>query len=136
MRASPFSRLLVGTIVVGAGVAPLAHAQRADELAKVAVHVVQPEYPYEARRSRITGHGVLVADVDYATGKVASVKIEKSTGSRILDQAALSAFSQWQFKPRTIRQFRTPIHYEMADSRAEAIERIRREPPPRYERLP
>ncbi len=118
---------LVVATVAFAGVAPLAHAQLGEELAKVAVKVVPPEYPYEARRSRITGHGVLVADVDYNTGKVTSVKMEKSTGSRILDQAALSAFRQWEFKPRKIRQFRTPINYEMVGSRAEAMEKMRRD---------
>ena len=127
MRISPYSRLLILTIVVGAGVARIAHAQRPDELAKIAVKVVPPEYPYEARRSRITGHGVLVADVDYNTGNVTSVKMEKSTGSRVLDQAALNAFRQWQFKPKTIRQFRTPINYEMVGSRAEAMEKVRRD---------
>ena len=127
MRLSPFLRFLISAIVVAFGVARLAHAQRPDELAKVAVKVVPPEYPYEARRNRVTGHGVLVADVDYSTGKVTSVKMEKSTGSRLLDQAALTAFRQWQFKPKTIRQFRTPISYEMEGSRAEAMEKMRRD---------
>ena len=62
--------------------------------------------------------------------------MEQSTGSRLLDQAALNAFRQWQFKPKTIRQFRTPINYEMADSRAEALEKMRREEPTRAERIP
>jgi TonB family protein len=92
----------------------------------IVVHQVPPEYPYEARRSGITGRGILVGIVDFKTGKVTSVKMEKSTGSRILDQAALSAFSQWQFKPNTIRRFRTPITYEMARSREDAMEKMRR----------
>lgn len=94
---------------------------------KVVVHQVPPEYPFEARRSRITGHGILLGQVDYKTGTVTSVRMEKSTGSRILDQAALSAFRQWRFKPGTTRQFRVPITYNMAGSRAEAMEKIRRD---------
>jgi TonB family protein len=126
MPMPPFARLLILMLVVSTGLSRLARAQTGDVLAKIAVKVVHPEYPYEARRSHIEGHGVLVAQVDYNTGKVTSVKMEKSTGSRILDQAALSAFGQWQFKPKTIRQLRTPINYEMVGSQAEAMEKIRR----------
>jgi TonB family protein len=93
---------------------------------KIVLHQVPPEYPYEARRSGIIGHGILFGQVDYKTGIVTSVRMEKSTGNTILDQAALNAFRQWRFKPGTIRQFRTPIKYEMARSREEAMERIRR----------
>jgi TonB family protein len=77
------------------------------------VHRVPLEYPFEARRSRITGQGVLVGDVDIRTGIVRSVRMEKSTGSRALDQAALSAFSQWRFKPGRVHRFHIPITYRM-----------------------
>jgi len=80
---------------------------------KVVVHQVPPDYPYEARRSRITGHGILFGQVDYKTGIVTSVRMEKSTGATLLDKAALNAFRQWRFKPGTVRQFRTPIHFTM-----------------------
>lgn len=93
---------------------------------KTIVHQVVPEYPPEARRSRITGHGILFGQVDYKTGAVKSVRMEKSTGSTILDQAALNAFRQWRFKPGTIRQFRTPILFEAGGSREQAMERMRR----------
>jgi TonB family protein len=126
MSVSPFLRVFAFAILLLVSLGRLVHAQRPDELAKIAVKVVPPEYPYEARRSGITGKGVLAAEVDYKSGKVTSVKMEKSTGSRILDQAALNAFGQWQFKPSTIRRFRTPITYEMARSREDAMEKIRR----------
>jgi TonB family protein len=93
---------------------------------KNVLYQVPPEYPFEARRSRITGHGILVGQVDSRTGKVKSVRMEKSTGNTILDQASMNAFRQWLFKPGTVREFRTPINYEMVGSRAEAMERIRR----------
>ena len=94
---------------------------------KVVVYQVPPEYPFEVRRSRITGHGILFGQVDYKAGTVISVKMEKSTGSRILDQAALNAFREWRFKPSTTRQFRVPINYVMVGSRAEAMEKMRRD---------
>jgi TonB family protein len=93
---------------------------------KTVVYQVPPAYPYEARRSGITGHGILFGRVDFKTGNVTSVTMEKSTGNTLLDQAALNAFRQWRFKPGTIRQFRTPITYEMSRNREEAMEKIRR----------
>src|SRR5882724_8612352 len=75
MNVSPFLRVFALTILLLISVGRFAHAQRPDDLAKIAVKVVPPEYPYEARRSGITGKGVLVAEVDYKSGKVTSVKM-------------------------------------------------------------
>ncbi len=90
------------------------------------VRSVAPEYPLQARQRRLQGSGILEAKVDFKTGHVTSVQMIKSTGHKILDDAALTAFRQWRFKPGTVRQFRTPIQYEMARSRADAMEKIRR----------
>ena len=49
--------------------------------------------------------------VDRATGKVSSCHMAQSTGSDILDRAAVSAFSQWQFKPGTVKEVRIPITF-------------------------
>ncbi len=81
----------------------------------VVVHQVPPEYPYEARRAHLTGRGILIGEVDLKTGVVTSVRMEKSTGYRLLDQAALNAFRQWRFKPGKVSRFRTPINYTMAN---------------------
>ena len=80
---------------------------------KVVLHQVPPAYPLEARRSHLVGRGVLFGQVDIKSGYVKSVRMEKSTGYKILDEAALDAFRQWRFKPGTVRQFRTPITYTM-----------------------
>src|SRR5438105_15064345 len=80
---------------------------------KVVLHQVPPAYPLEARRSHLVGLGVLFGQVDIKSGYVKSVRMEKSTGYKILDEAALDAFRQWRFKPGTVRQFRTPITYTM-----------------------
>jgi protein TonB len=82
---------------------------------KVVLHQVPPAYPLEARRSHLSGRGILVGQVDSKTGFVTSVRMEKSTGHKILDDAALEAFRQWRFKSGTgtIRKFRTPITYNM-----------------------
>lgn len=81
---------------------------------KTVLHQVVPEYPYEARRSRISGYGTLFGQVDFKTGLVTSVRMEKSTGNTLLDHAALNAFRQWRFKPGTVCQFRTPISFTVS----------------------
>lgn len=79
----------------------------------------RPDYPYEARRGRITGSGVVVIQVDTSTGKVVSCQMNPSTGNTVLDAAALYAFRQWRFKPGTVAMARIPIHFVMSGMSAE-----------------
>jgi protein TonB len=79
----------------------------------VAVSAPRPEYPYEARRSKIVGSGVCVMTVDPSSGSVTSAEMATSTGSPILDNAATSAFRRWRFKPGTVSRVRTPITFTM-----------------------
>lgn len=79
----------------------------------VAVSAPKPEYPYEARRSKITGSGVCVMTVDTGSGSVTSADMAQSTGNAILDNAATSAFRRWRFKPGTVSKVRTPITFTM-----------------------
>lgn len=83
------------------------------QLWSLVLTAVRPEYPYAAMRSKFHGRGVLVGEVDFQTGAVTSVRMEKSTNSTILDQAALDGFRQWKFKPKTLRRFRVPIVFTM-----------------------
>ena len=83
---------------------------------KLVVHVVPPRYPYELLHSGISGQGIVFGQVDYKTGNVTSVRMEKSTGNRALDRDALNAFHEWRFETGTVRQFRVPIKYEMRES--------------------
>lgn len=80
----------------------------------VVLSAPRPEYPYEARRAKITGTGVVVLQVDPSTGKVTSARMEPSTGSAILDRAALWAFRRWRFKPGSVKMLRSPITFTMA----------------------
>ena len=79
----------------------------------VAISAPRPEYPYEARRSRITGSGVALMRVDPATGAVTDVVMAQSTGSPILDNAVTSAFRRWRFRAGTVTRVRTPITFTM-----------------------
>ena len=70
----------------------------ADHKAKaLAIAAPRPAYPKDERGRRPTGHGIVVMDVDPKTGWVTSARMEKSTGSKLLDDAALAAFSRCVF---------------------------------------
>lgn len=78
-----------------------------------AIRAPRPEYPYEARRQRLTGSGVAILTVDPATGFVLHVGMSRSTGSPVLDHATVSGFRRWRFKPGTVSQVQTPITYTL-----------------------
>jgi TonB family protein len=78
-----------------------------------AINAPRPEYPYEARRQRITGDGVVAMTVDPVSGQVSDVSIVKSTGSPFLDNAALAGFRRWRFKPGTVSSVRCPITFTL-----------------------
>jgi protein TonB len=59
-----------------------------------------PAYPPAAARDGVTGTSTLALLVG-ADGRVSSARIEHSSGSRVLDSAALNALSQCKFKPAT-----------------------------------
>lgn len=87
------------------------------ELKQHAVSSKRPEYPKEARRARLEGAGIFGLNIDKRTGAVTSVDIEQSTGSKLLDGYATSAFKTWRFKPGVFLRVRMPSvfymqHYE------------------------
>jgi protein TonB len=79
----------------------------------LAISAPRPEYPYEARRQKITGEGVVVMAVDPITGNVTSVSISKSTGSTFLDNAAVAGFKRWRFKPGTVSSVTCPVTFTL-----------------------
>jgi TonB family protein len=96
-----FRRILVKSIrrafsVIAAGIlfAPNAIATVGDV---IATYAPKPEYPYAARAKGLFGSGVFLLHVR-RNGTVKSVDVLKSTGHRILDQAAIAAFRQWRFR--------------------------------------
>ena len=74
-----------------------------------------PEYPYEARRSGITGKGLLRIYVD-ESGKVTDVKVLKSTGNPLLDFAGLTAFRRWRAKPGVRREVDMPLTFVLGST--------------------
>jgi len=91
----------------------LSAAERA-ELKKVTLSSPQPVYPPIARQRRIQGRGIFRLDVA-KDGRVDSIQIRKSTGSKILDDAAEKALRQWRFKPgAVIGKLNVPIDFVLS----------------------
>lgn len=81
----------------------------------IPIYAPRPDYPYEARRSKITGSGVVSITIDTSSGFVVSATMAQSTGSPILDSAITSTFRQWRFKPGNYqRVLRMPITMTMS----------------------
>jgi periplasmic protein TonB len=78
-----------------------------------AVSAPRPEYPYEARRQKITGDGIVVMAVDPVTGNVISVSMAKTTGSAFLDNAAVTGFKRWRFRPGTVSSVTCPVTFTL-----------------------
>jgi protein TonB len=79
----------------------------------LAIASPRPPYPYEARSKRITGSGVIVVNVDAASGSVTDASVASSTGSSILDDAAVSTFRRWRFRPGSVSKVRIPITFTL-----------------------
>lgn len=80
----------------------------------LALNAPRPEYPFEARRQKITGDGVVVMSVDPGTGNVIGVSMAKSTGNAFLDNAALAGFRRWRFKPGGASTVTCPVTFTLS----------------------
>jgi TonB family protein len=80
----------------------------------LALTAPRPEYPYEARRQKITGSGVAVMSVDPGSGNVTDVILSTSTGSAFLDHAAIAGFRRWRFKPGSVSTVTCPVTFTLS----------------------
>jgi periplasmic protein TonB len=78
-----------------------------------ALSAPRPEYPYEARRQKITGDGIAVLTIDQNSGDVIQITMSKSTGNPLLDSAALAGLRRWRFKPGTVSSVTCPITFAL-----------------------
>lgn len=79
----------------------------------LALSAPRPEYPDEARRLKASGSGVALLTIDPAGGNVVNVAIVRSTGHAALDNATVSAFRRWRFKPGTVTRVQAPITFTL-----------------------
>lgn len=61
-------------------------------------HNAPPAYPFVAWRRHIEGTVVVELDID-ASGEVTATRLAKSSGCRMLDDAAVQQLSRWKFTP-------------------------------------
>jgi TonB family protein len=78
-----------------------------------ALSAPRPEYPYEASRQKITGDGIAVLTIDPNSGAVIAITMSKSTGNQFLDDAAVTGFRRWRFKPGTVSSVTCPITFTL-----------------------
>jgi protein TonB len=79
----------------------------------LAINSPRPPYPYEARARKITGSGVITVSVDPASGSVTDASVTQSIGNPILDDAAVSTFRRWKFRPGSVSKVRIPITFTL-----------------------
>ena len=77
-----------------------------------AYYAPKPEYPANAIKNYFEGAGLFEIHIR-PDGNVRSVKVIKSTGYSVLDQAAIAAFHGWNFRPHSIGVVRVPIEYTL-----------------------
>ena len=104
-------------IVVSLACVSSLHAQSASPVRQPppprAIYTPKPVYRAEWAKQGLTGKGVVLVTIDKQTGNVTGARMLTSTGNQQLDGAALQAYSQWRFDPRTVAvsQLRIPIEF-------------------------
>jgi TonB family protein len=91
------------------------HAQSASPAGSAAppkaIYTPKPVYRAEWAKQGLTGKGVVLVTIDKETGRVTGARMLTSTGNKLLDGAALEAYSQWRFQPGTASQVKIPIEF-------------------------
>ena len=100
--------LIASSLLAQRADVPLSAAGRRAMLAAPA-----PEYPAEARAKRISGAGKYDVWMRIDTGMVTRVDVLRSTGSRLLDDAAIRALKQWRSRPNTASHIQVPIRFSL-----------------------
>jgi TonB family protein len=94
-----------------------------------AIYTPKPAYRAEWAKQGLTGKGVVLVNIDKQTGNVTGARMLTSTGNQQLDGAALQAYSQWRFDPRTVAVSQLKIPIEFAKRPAPAPKAAKRSLP-------
>ena len=113
---STMCRVIPAFVIALVSVSSL-HAQSASPVRQPppprAIYTPKPVYRAEWAKQGLTGKGVVLVNIDKQTGNVTGARMFSSTGNQQLDGAALQAYSQWRFDPRTVAvsQLKIPIEF-------------------------
>jgi TonB family protein len=72
---------------------------------------IEPEYPIGFVIHGVKGRGVYRLTINPKSGLVDEVKVLESTGYRELNELAVKALLQWQFKPGTPSPVEVPVEF-------------------------
>jgi TonB family protein len=126
-------RRVYPVLVVSLACVSSLHAQSASPIRQPppprAIYTPQPVYRAEWAKQRLTGKGVVLVTIDKQTGNVTAARMLTSTGNQQLDGAALQAYSQWRFDPRTVAVSQLKIPIEFAQRQAPAPKTAKRTVP-------
>jgi TonB family protein len=86
----------------------------APEVRGIMLSMPRPTYPVEAPNRHITGRGMCEILIVPKTGIVTHVTVLQSTGSKVLDDAAVNAFSRWRARPGKVSRIRVPFTFTFA----------------------
>ena len=104
--------LLSLLVVVSALCADVREYRRGEWKSVITAHP-RPDYPVAARRTGLQGQGYFRLYFG-RDGRVTNIKVLKSTGHQMLDDAAMAGFIQWHAKPGPRRELDTPIAYVLS----------------------
>jgi TonB family protein len=79
-----------------------------------AIKKQRPEYPYELRARHMAGNGLFRVTLDMTAGSVTKVAMIQSTRVAALDNSAMKALRQWQWKPGKWKEIDVPITFAMS----------------------
>jgi TonB family protein len=104
VRSMRFHRVALGFAAIVIATTPLAAwpVISGEQVLKLAVATPTPQYPLAARARHITGSGTFILHIQVRTGLVRYVDVEHTTGSTLLDSAAVAALKKWRFKPGSL----------------------------------
>ena len=117
LKLTPRMRKVLISLVVSLVSVSSLHAQSARPTGQPppprAIYTPKPVYRPEWTKQGLTGKGVVLVTIDKQTGMVTGARMLTSTGHQQLDGAALQAYSQWRFDPRTVAvsQLKVPIEF-------------------------
>ena len=103
--------LLISTTLVSAGQAPKAAHSKSELL-----YAPRPHYPDAAKPYLYSGAGSFLLHFRQ-DGTISAVTIERSTGHKVLDDAARATFSQWRCRPGAYTVVRIPMSFTTEGAR-------------------
>lgn len=85
-----------------------------------------PVYPMPDRLTHHEGTAVLIANVK-ADGTIGNIVIEKSSGSRLMDESAATAYKKWRYQPGQAGLARKPFKFALVGDAKELPAQLQRQ---------